>query len=66
MALIVDEKTQQIKDDGVFPEYKSLCRKFKTVPNNYFIRHSVDEELMMKHRYLSTGDCRALGWEVEV
>ncbi|XP_060078903.1 leucine-rich repeat-containing protein 74A-like [Ylistrum balloti] len=65
MELIIDERTKQIKDDGDFPEYKNLCRKLKTVPNNYFIRHSVDDELTMRHRYLSAKDCQAIGWEVE-
>ncbi|OWF53289.1 leucine-rich repeat-containing protein 74B-like [Mizuhopecten yessoensis] len=65
IELVIDERTKQIKDDGEFPEYKNLCRKYKTVPNKYFIRHSVDDVLTMRHRYLSPKDCRAMGWEME-
>ncbi|XP_033735670.1 leucine-rich repeat-containing protein 74A-like isoform X2 [Pecten maximus] len=63
--LVIDERTKQIKEDGEFPEYKNLCRKYKTVPNSYFIRHSVEDELTMRYRYLSPKDCRAIGWEME-
>ncbi|XP_069117808.1 leucine-rich repeat-containing protein 74A-like [Argopecten irradians] len=65
MELVIDERTKQIKDDGEFPEYKNLCRKYKTVPNTYFIRHSVDDDLSMRYRYMSPKDCRAMGWEME-
>ncbi|KAK3092725.1 hypothetical protein FSP39_006569 [Pinctada imbricata] len=64
LELIVDEKTKQIKDDGSFPEYKQLCRKFKVTPNHYFMRHSMDEDIRMKYRYLNPGDCRAMGYEM--
>ncbi|KAL4238848.1 Leucine Rich repeat [Mactra antiquata] len=54
--LISDEKTREILDNGPFPEYKQECRKFRSNPNSYFLRHCLDDDMEMKHRYLSKPD----------
>ena len=62
----MDEKTKQVKEDGQFPEYKQKCRKHNVIPNHYFMRHSVDEDILMRYRYFSPGDCHAMGSEMKV
>ncbi|XP_053408279.1 leucine-rich repeat-containing protein 74A-like [Mercenaria mercenaria] len=54
--LIADERSREVLKDGAFPEYKQECRKFRSNPNSYFLRHCLDDEMYMKHRYLSKGD----------
>lgn len=65
LELIVDEKTKQIKDDGLFPEYKRMCRKLNVIPNHYLLRHSTDDDIKLRHRYLSKNDCIAMGYEMK-
>ncbi|KAJ8308529.1 hypothetical protein KUTeg_013403 [Tegillarca granosa] len=65
LELIVDEKTRQMKDDGLFPEYKQHCREMDVIPNSYFIRHSVDDDFTMRYRYLNSGDCACMGIEMK-
>jgi hypothetical protein len=66
LELIVDEKTKQIKDDGSFPEYKRMCRKLNVIPNDYLLRHSTDDDIKLRYRYLSKNDCTAMGYEMKV
>lgn len=61
----MDEKTKQIKDDGLFPEYKRMCRKLNVIPNHYLLRHSTDDDIRLRHRYLSKNDCIAMGYEMK-
>lgn len=66
LELIVDEKTRQVRDDGIFPEYKKHCRDLKVIPNTYLIRQATEDDFKMRHRYLNPNDCRALSQEIEV
>lgn len=66
LELIVDEKTKQIKDFGEFPEYKKRCRNLKVVPNTFLIRHATEDNFKMRHRYMTSSDCRTISKEVEV
>lgn len=54
--LIADEQAREILKDGAFPEYKQECRKFRSNPNSYFLRNALNDEIMMRHRYLSKPD----------
>ncbi|VDI61475.1 Hypothetical predicted protein [Mytilus galloprovincialis] len=65
LELIVDEKTKQIKDFGEFPEYKKRCRDLKVVPNTFLIRHATEDNFKMRHRYMTSSDCRTISKEVE-
>ncbi|XP_052770142.1 leucine-rich repeat-containing protein 74A-like [Mya arenaria] len=59
-ALIADEKSREIIQEGMFPEYKQECRKYKSNPNSYLMRHGLDDEVSMKHRYLNEGDSKTI------
>ncbi|KAK7483530.1 hypothetical protein BaRGS_00025204, partial [Batillaria attramentaria] len=60
LELMCDERMRACKEDGDYPEYKRLCRKYGAVPNQYFLRHIMDENLHLRFRYLSYGDSHAL------
>ena len=54
------------EDNGLFFDYKRLCRKLKVVPNNFFMRHAMDDQFTMKHRYPGYSDVRALMHDIQV
>lgn len=66
LELMCDERMRACKEDGEYPEYKRRCRKFRAVPNSYFLRHIMDEDMNIRFRYLGYGDSCALAQEILV
>lgn len=66
LDLILDEKTKQLKRDGVFSEYKQRCRDLKIVPNTFLIRNAMEDDFKMRYRYMNLSDCLAMAKEIEV
>lgn len=42
-----------------------MCRKLNVIPNHYLLRHSTDDDIKLRHRYLSKNDCTAMGYEMK-
>ena len=66
LELIADEKSREVKEDGEYPEYKHNCRRFKSTPNSYFMRHSLEDDLRMRYRYLNKGDSVSISTQMKV
>ncbi|KAK3800976.1 hypothetical protein RRG08_001224 [Elysia crispata] len=65
LELLADERAKRCREDGAFAEYKQLRRRRKVVPNSFFMRHSLDEHLKIRHRYFSYGDSAVLSHEIQ-